>query len=75
MLRVVLAIIFLGIWLPSFSEEARDDLKEWQSESLNHFIYGSAHLLSHEPWRALKDFQTAIEYLNRSDRSLLRLVF
>ena len=69
MIRVVLATLLLGIWLPCFSEESRNDLKEWQSESLQHFIYGSAHLLSHEPWRALEDFQTAIECLDKSDRS------
>jgi hypothetical protein len=74
MLRVVLVILLLGIWFPCFSEESRDDLREWQSESLEYFIYGSAHLLEHEPWRALENFQTATDHLDRSSSAMSFLV-
>jgi hypothetical protein len=69
MLRLILTTLFLGIWLPCFSEEFRNNLKEWQGESLKHMSDGSINLLSNEPWRALRDFQRAEALLDRSDRA------
>ena len=69
MLKLMLTVLILRIGLPCFSDEFRQDLKEWQSESLKHFCYGSANLFSHEPCKALEDFQRATTCLDRSDRS------
>lgn len=55
---------------PVFSEELRHELKEWQYECLTHFGNGTANLLSHKPWRALEDLQSASTLVDRSDPSL-----
>ena len=48
-----------------FSEEPTRELKEWQIECLTHLAYGNINLLSHEPLRALEDFQKAISFLDK----------
>lgn len=74
-LSLILVVTFFGIGCPCFSEEIRPNLKEWQSESLIHLGLGNAHLLAHEPWQALEDFQRASSLLNPSDNSSFVISF
>ena len=73
MIKWVLAILFLVIRFSAFSEETPNEfhhpLQEWQNEALLHFSYGNTHLLFHEPWQALEQFQRANSLLDKSDSS------
>lgn len=68
-LRLFFGIACLGIGLPCFAEEFEPTLKEWQSESLTYLGNGNAHLLAHEPWQALENFQKASALLDPTDNS------
>lgn len=69
MLRWLASTLFIGITLVCFSEESHLELKAWQLESLQYFGNGTAKILSHEPWRALEDFQRASSILDKTDPS------
>ena len=73
MIKWMLATLLLIIGLPVFSEETSNEfhhpLQEWQNEALVHFSYGNTHLLLHEPWKALEQFQRANSLLDKSDGS------
>jgi hypothetical protein len=58
-----------------FSEGIQLAVKEWQSESLMHFGYGSINLLWNDPRRALENFQTAHDSIDKSDRSSCVMTF
>jgi hypothetical protein len=68
-LRLVLFVLLVGLGSPCFSTDGRHNLKEWQSESLNHLGYGYDSLLSHDLCGALEEFQKANSLLDRSDNS------
>ena len=69
---MISALLFIT-GLPIFSEETSNEfhypLQEWQNEALLYFSYGNVHLLSHEPWKALEQFQRANSLLDKSDSS------
>jgi hypothetical protein len=69
LLRLVLVVLLLGLGSLCFSSDGRHNLKEWQSESLNHLGYGYDNLLAHDPCGALEEFQKANSLLDRSDNS------
>jgi len=79
MLRLVLAVMFLGIWLPCFSEEISQDAKDMnlQNERLA-LVYigcGNENLLSHNYSSSLEDFQRASSLLDKQENSYLELDF
>ncbi len=68
MLKLVIFMFFLGMGSTCFSEDDKQhQLKEWQSESLNHLGYGFGNLLTHEHCIALEEFQKASSLLDHSD--------
>jgi hypothetical protein len=73
MIKWMLVALFFIVGLPIFSEETSNKfhhpLQEWQNEVLLHFGYGNTHLLLHEPWQALDQFQRANSLLDKSNSS------
>ena len=74
-LRLFFLVACLAVGLPCFAEESESFLKEWQSESLTYIGNGNAHLLAHEPWQALENYQKANEFLDLTDNSSFVLGF
>lgn len=69
MMKWLLSAMLLVIGYPIFSDEFQHPLQDWQNESLLHYGYGNAHLVSNEPWQALEHFQKAASCLVKSDSS------
>jgi hypothetical protein len=68
MFKTLLTLLIFTASIPAFSDE-------WYSESLTCWAQGGVRLVSHQPMRALEDFQKAASLIDSNDEFSYRAQF